>query len=69
MSDYDSKFRIGDIISTINDEISDNWLLCNGKVIDKTKYPELYNKTKNEFLTGSWKRLSLSFGNFVDFAI
>ena len=69
MNDYDAKFRIGDITSTINEEISDNWLLCNGDAIDKNKYPELYNKTKNEFLTGRWKKLPLSFGYFIGLSI
>ena len=69
MNDYDAKFRIGDIISTINEEISDNWLLCNGDPIDKNKYPELYNKIKNGFLTGRWKKLPLSFGYFIGLSI
>ena len=36
-------YKVGDILYTARTDLGDKWLLCNGELIDKNSYEELYN--------------------------
>lgn len=39
-------FKVGDILTTTRNALSDDWLLCNGQAIDDKKYPQLSDLCK-----------------------
>ena len=39
-------FTIGDVIITARNNMGDNWLLCNGAIVDGNQYPILKNLLK-----------------------
>ena len=39
-------FTIGDVIITVRNNMGDNWLLCNGAIVDGNQYPILKNLLK-----------------------
>ena len=36
-------FQVGDTLTTARTNLGDKWLLCNGDILDSSKYPDLYN--------------------------
>lgn len=40
-------YEVGDIILTSRADVSDDWLLCDGRRVDKTEYPKLYQMAEN----------------------
>lgn len=41
IDDFDYHYRAGDIIDTIRNDLSRNWVLCNGEEFQQKDYPEL----------------------------
>lgn len=37
----ESQFKVGDTLTTVRTDLSDNWLLCNGAELSREEYPEL----------------------------
>ena len=46
-------FTIGDILLSINDNINDTWLKCDGSPVSQSDYPELYQKLLSSF-SSTW---------------
>ena len=40
-------YAIGDVLVTARNNLGDNWLLCNGAIVDGSQYPVLQNLLKN----------------------
>ena len=38
-----SEFKVGDILTTVRNDLDDTWLLCNGEAVDRNTNPELFN--------------------------
>lgn len=43
---------IGDMKDTVNTDLGDSWLLCNGDVVNRAEYPELYSILEQAGITG-----------------
>ena len=41
IDDFDYHYRAGDVIDTIRNDLSRNWVLCNGEEFQQKDYPEL----------------------------
>ena len=41
LSDFDGRYKIGDVFTTTRTNMSNKWLLCNGATVNSSSYPEL----------------------------
>ena len=55
----DETFQVGDIICTCRENLTDNWILCDGRVIGASEYPELASKLANLGLEGVWQEIEV----------
>lgn len=53
-------YAIGDVLVTAKNNLGDNWLLCNGEIIDGSKYPVLKNLLKSAPHVGTFKSIGTS---------
>ena len=53
-------YVIGDVLVTARNNLGDNWLLCNGEIIDGSKYPVLKNLLKSAPHVGTFKSIGTS---------
>lgn len=42
MADFDKRYKVGDIVTTVRTDLGDNWALCNGDQISKADYPDAH---------------------------
>ena len=49
-STVDNLFAVGDIKTTMRDSLGEKWLECNGDMLDKNDYEDLYNSNTAFFL-------------------
>lgn len=58
---YDGgSYVIGDVLVTARNNLGDNWLLCNGAIVDGSKYPVLKNLLKSAPHVGTFKSIGAS---------
>lgn len=50
-------YVIGDVLVTARNNLGDNWLLCNGAIVDGSKYPVLKNLLKSAPHVGTFKSI------------
>ena len=50
-------YVIGDVLITARNNLGDNWLLCNGAIVDGSKYPVLKNLLKSAPHVGTFKSI------------
>lgn len=50
-------YIIGDVLVTARNNLGDNWLLCNGAIVDGSKYPILKNLLKSAPQVGTFKSI------------
>lgn len=43
VASQDISWKVGDIMTTVRNNLGEKWLLCNGAGVTQTVYPELYN--------------------------
>ena len=55
----DETFQVGDILCTCRENLTDNWILCDGRVIGASEYPELASKLTNLGLEGVWQEIEV----------
>ena len=53
-------YVIGDVLVTARNNLGDNWLLCNGAIVDGSKYPVLKNLLKSAPHVGTFKSIGAS---------
>lgn len=53
-------YVIGDVLVTARNNLGDNWLLCNGAIVDGSKYPILKNLLKSAPHVGTFKSIGAS---------
>lgn len=53
-------YVIGDVLITARNNLGDNWLLCNGAIVDGSKYPVLKNLLKSAPHVGTFKSIGAS---------
>lgn len=53
-------YVIGDVLVTARNNLGDNWLLCNGEIIDGSEYPILKNLLKGAPHVGTFKSIGAS---------
>ena len=53
-------YAIGDVLVTARNNLGDNWLLCNGAIVDGSKYPVLKNLLKSAPHVGTFKSIGAS---------
>lgn len=53
-------YVIGDVLVTARNNLGDNWLLCNGEIVDGSKYPVLKNLLKSAPHVGTFKSIGAS---------
>lgn len=55
LHDGEVGYQIGDILATARTNLDNKWLLCDGRVIDESAHPELFEMLKKNWMLG--KRL------------
>lgn len=53
-------YVIGDVLVTARNNLGDNWLLCNGEIVDGSKYPVLKNLLKSAPHVDTFKSIGAS---------
>lgn len=53
-------YVIGDVLVTARNNLGDNWLLCNGAIVDGSKYPILKNLLKSAPHVGTFQSIGAS---------
>lgn len=53
-------YVIGDVLVTARNNLGDNWLLCNGAIVDGSQYPVLKNLLKSAPHVGTFKSIGTS---------
>lgn len=53
-------YAIGDVLVTARNNLGDNWLLCNGAIVDGSQYPVLKNLLKSAPHVGTFKSIGAS---------
>jgi hypothetical protein len=53
-------YVIGDVLVTARNNLGDNWLLCNGAIVDGSQYPVLKNLLKSAPHVGTFKSIGAS---------
>ena len=53
-------YVIGDVLVTARNNLGDNWLLCNGAIVDGSKYPVLQNLLKSAPHVDTFKSIGAS---------
>ena len=53
-------YAIGDVLVTARNNLGDNWLLCNGAIVDGTKYPILKNLLKSAPTVATGKAIGVA---------
>ena len=53
-------YAIGDVLVTARNNLGDNWLLCNGAIVDGSKYPVLKNLLKSAPHVGTFQSIGAS---------
>lgn len=53
-------YVIGDVLVTARNNLGDNWLLCNGAIVDGSKYPVLKNLLESVPHVGTFKSIGAS---------
>lgn len=53
-------YVIGDVLVTARNNLGDNWLLCNGAIVDGSKYPVLKNLLKSAPHVGTFQSIGAS---------
>lgn len=53
-------YVIGDVLVTARNNLGDNWLLCNGAIVDGSKYPVLKNLLKSAPHVATFKSIGAS---------
>lgn len=53
-------YAIGDVLVTARNNLGDNWLLCNGAIVDGSQYPVLKNLLKRAPHVGTFKSIGTS---------
>lgn len=53
-------YVIGDVLVTARNNLGDNWLLCNGEIVDGSKYPVLKNLLKSAPHVGTFQSIGAS---------
>lgn len=53
-------YVIGDVLVTARNNLGDNWLLCNGAIVDSVKYPILNNLLSSAPHVGTFKSIGAS---------
>ena len=54
--EVEDTFKVGDILMTARTDLGNNWLLCNGELVDEPTYPSLYAQIPDPkiFVVSSW---------------
>lgn len=53
-------YAIGDVLVTARNNLGDNWLLCNGAIVDGSQYPVLKNLLKSAPHVGTFQSIGAS---------
>ena len=53
-------YAIGDVLVTARNNLGDNWLLCNGAIVDGSQYPDLKSLVKSAPHVGTFKSIGAS---------
>ena len=50
--------NVGDIMLTTKSTLGEDWLLCNGTMVDETSYPVLANLMPSKSVTDAWETIA-----------
>lgn len=65
----DPSYKVGDILTTIRTDLGDEWLLCNGSIVEKSMYPLLGLLYQDSILKNTEFSLKGSDANFESYNV
>lgn len=66
VKNFDSRYEVGDVVTTARKNLGDKWALCNGAASSTNEYPELGQYFKSDYLNYE-KIYSDSIGGYDDY--